>query len=501
MKKQEAAEALRALAAEIDYLENTIMTLSWDMRVNLPRDAGEYRGDVIGFLTGEAYKRKTSERMNEILGILEEGFDTEDDPVLSAMIRHFRKEYRYLKEVPADLSAAYAAHKLKTEVVWQQARAADDYEMIIPWAEKEFGYLKEIAAAHGFSDDPLTGLMSSGDPGLTREKVDALFGELKAFELPFIERLKSSPCQIKDEVLPGPFPKEKQRELCKEILSIAGYNFDRGRIDESAHPYTTANDPYDVRFTTRYEEGSFLPSLVSSLHEGGHGMHGQNSMPALRRTTLENAHYDAVCESQSRFIENVIGRSREFWEFCMPIARRYFPQLDQVSPDRIFRSLGSLKISPDRLNADELTYNLHIMIRYELEKMLFDGEITFAELPHYWNEKYREYLGVVPKNNAEGVLADMHWYSGYVGYFQSYVMGNFYDGHYWAAMKKDIPDMYEQVGAGRFGAITAWLREHIQQYGGMYEPAELLRRIDGGGLTAGHYIDYIRERYGELYGI
>lgn len=497
MNWNEAAEALKKEAAEIDYLENTIMSLSWDMRVNLPRDAGEYRGDVIGFLSGEVYKRKTSPRMDEILGILEQ--EPADDAVLSAMIRKFRREYRYLSEVPESLSSAYAAHKLKTEVIWQQARAQNDFAMIIPWAEKEFDYLKEIAAAHGYPDDTMTGLMSAGEPGLTVEKTDKLFADLRDFELPFLDKLKGASYQPQKITLPGTYTKEKQRDLCIEVLTKVGYDFNRGRIDESAHPYTTANDRSDVRFTTRFISDSFLPSLVSSLHEGGHGLHAQNSMPALRRTTLENAHYDALCESQSRYIENVIGHSPEFWEFCMPIARKYFPDLQDVEAWQIHESIGALEFTHDRLNCDELTYNLHIMIRYELEKMLFAGEIGFKDLPHLWNEKYREYLGVVPKNDAEGVLADMHWYSGYIGYFQSYVMGNFYDGHYYAAMKKDIPDMFEQVREGRFDGVTGWLAEHIQQYGGMYEPAELLQKIDGEELTAKHYIDYIREKYERLY--
>lgn len=507
MTSKQAEERLRQIAGEIDFLENTIRTLSWDMRVNLPEDAGEYRGKTIGFLTSEVLKRKTSQEMAEILDSLNvpEPADTPvspdagDEVVLSAMVRKFRREYKYLKEVPAELNAAYAAHNLQCEIIWQKARATNDYALLMPWMEKEFAYLRDIASAHGYTDDPLTGLMSAGDPGLTREKVDALFAELKAFELPFLEQLKASSYQPQKLVLPGSFPADTQKALCEDVMSTVGFNFRRGRVDVSAHPYTTANDSCDIRFTTRYFPDSFLPALNSCMHEGGHGMHAQHAHPSLRYTTLENAPYDAICESQSRYMENIIGLSLPYWEFCLPVAMRYFPQLKGLTPRQIYESQACLQFSENRMKSDELTYNLHIIIRYELEKELFDGTLSFRDLPEAWNRKYQEYLGVTPQNDAVGVMQDMHWSSGYIGYFQSYVMGNFYDGHYLASMRRDVPDMYEQVRKGNFAPVTGWLRDHVQQYGGMYTPAELLRGIDGETLTARHYIDYIRDKYTEIY--
>ena len=514
MNRTQAERFLREQAREIDFLENTVRTLSWDMRVNLPRSSGEYRGNTIGFLSAEIFRRKTAPALEEALCILEEETGTEDGnrggktaavesetdaEILRAMVRKFRREYRYLREVPPSLNSEYAAHNLKCELVWQEARARNDYAMLKPWLEKEFGYLRQIAAAHGYGDDPLTGLMSAGEPGLTREKVDRLFEELRSFELPFLEKLKDAPHQPEPLQLTGAFPEDRQRALCMEVLSTVGFDFDRGRLDVSAHPYTTANDPNDIRFTTRYTKDSFVPALMSCMHEGGHGMHAQNAMPALRYTTLENAPFDAICESQSRYTENIIGYSLPFWEYFLPLAEKYFPQLERISPQRFYESLNRLNFSPSRMKADELTYNLHIMIRYELEKLLFDREIGFDELPEMWSRKYREYLGVVPQSDAEGVLQDMHWSSGYIGYFQSYVMGNFYDGHWYAAMRRDVPDFYSQVREGNFSGVTGWLREHIQQYGGMYTPSELLKRVDGEELSAGHYIGYIREKYAAIY--
>ena len=501
MNRQTAEELLWREAAEIDYLENAKASLSWDMRVNLPPAAGEYRGEMIGFLAGQIYERKTSEKMNEILCCLEEEAAEGNSAVLSAMIRKFRREYRYLREVPPELNRECAAHILKTEVMWRRAKAENDFPLIIPWMKREFDLLKETAAAHGYKDDPMTALMSAGDPGITREKADRLFSELKAFLLPFLDRLRGAAVPVAKMDLVGPFSKNSQEEFCAEILGTIGYDFSRGRIDEGAHPYTTANDRSDIRLVTRYPEQNFLSGLISCLHEGGHAMHWQNTMPALSGTTLEKVPYDALCESQSRFIENMIGRSYEFWEYCLPAARRYFPQLEGTAPGEIFRTLSALNFTADRLDSDEITYNLHIMIRYEIEKLLFDGAVSFEDLPAIWSDKYAEYLGVCPENDAKGVLSDMHWYSGYAGYFQSYVMGNLYDGHFYDAMRKEIPDMYEQIRRGNFENVTGWLKEHIQKYGGMYEPAELLKMADGEELSAGHYIGYLREKYGKLYGL
>ena len=498
MRIEAARQKLYELAREIDYLENASRILSWDMRVNLPKAAGEYRGETIGFLAGEVYRRKTSPALDEILSTLEDA--PELDEITRALVRKFRREHRSLSEVPADLTAAYAAHNLKTEVVWQEARANNDYALVRPWAEKEFDFLREIQAAHGFGDDPLTGLMQEGEPGLTTEKVDALFGTLKDFEVPFLERLKESPKQMAD--LPaGTYLIRDQKALIREVLTAVGFDFDRGRIDESAHPITTLGDRNDVRFTDRYYMDDFTWALLTAMHEGGHSLHCQSSDPALRYTTLGVPPYAALNESQSRFMENIVGRSLPFWEWCLPIAKKYFPALADAAPKQLNEAVGRLHVGSNRLTADELTYNLHIIIRYELEKQLFDRTLSFTDLPEAWNAKYRDYMGVTPASDAEGVLLDMHWYSGFIGYFQSYVFGNFYDGHFLTAMRKDLPDMESLIRRGEFSPVTSWLRDHVQRFGGMYEPAEILLRLGDGELSADGYIRYIKAKYEELYAL
>ncbi len=482
---------------EIDFLDNIRNTLSWDMRVNLPADAAGYRGDSIGFLSGEIMKRVTGPRMDELLSTLEQQ-DTED-PVLAAMVKSFRKKYSYQAEIDPRLYMDYSAHNLKCEMVWQQARKENDYASLAPWMEKEFDYLKRLAACHGWEKDPLSGLMDEWEPGITRQKMDELFDELKAFELPFLETIKSSSVKPDGSAYLGDYPTDRQAQLCTEVLRSIGFDFGRGRMDVSAHPYTTGNDINDIRLTTSFHKEDFTLALCSCMHEGGHALTGQQCDPSLRYTTLEHMVGAGMNEAQSRYMENVIGRSPAFWEFALPLAAKYFPELKRFSPEEFCTDLNSLHFSANRLRSDELTYNLHIIMRYELEKLLFDGDISFAELPHYWNEKSKEYLGIVPESDSEGVLQDMHWSSGYIGYFQTYVLGNFYDGHIYNAMLADMPDMFEQVSRGQMLGVTGWLKDKLHRHGGLYQPTELLRMMDGQELSAKHYIRYIQDKYSQLY--
>ncbi len=499
MQYDAVVSEFRQLMREIELIENAIMILYWDMRVNLPPKAGEYRGNTIGYLSGQSYLKKTSPHMNELLGILET--DPPADEILRAMIYKARRIYDRLTSVPVELYEEYAAHNLKTEVIWQTARKNNDFALFLPWLEKEFDLKRQLAECYGYKDDPLTGLMDESDPGMTRTKMDELFQELKEFLLPFLDQLLSSPVQYDYKALIGNYPREKQAALCRQILEQVGYDFSRGRMDESAHPYTTANDYTDIRLTTTFHTNNFARALLASLHEGGHAMHWQNMSPDLRYTTLARSPSMGIAEAQSRYIENIIGRSYAFWEYCLPIVKQYFPELSSWTTEQFYGNLNALNYSVNRLNADEVTYNLHIIIRYELEKLLFDRDIAFADLPHYWSEKYWEYLKIRPQTDSEGVLQDMHWGSGYIGYFQNYVLGNFYDGHFLTSMLKDIPDMYDQVRLGHFGEIVGWLKEHIHRHGDIYPPEVLLNRIDGETLTAKHYIAYIKDRYSELYKI
>ena len=491
-----AEERFRALMRKIDYLNNISQTLSWDMRVMMPKDAAEYRGAEMGFLAGQIHTLETSPEMEALLQELES--TQPEDFVLRAMIRKARFTHDRLSKVPEALYAAYADHNLKTEHIWAEARAKNDYSMVLPFLKQEFTFKKELISCAGFADDPLTGLMDEWEAGTTRQQIDGLYEELKAFLVPFVQRLRVEP-QPDPAPLRGCFPKEKQKAFCREVLQAVGYNFDRGRVDEGAHPYTTFNFRKDIRFTCRYFEDDFTRATLSCLHEGGHAIHWQNMGAELDGTTLAVSTSLSVDESQSRFQENILGRSLAFWEHFLPVARKYFPALEGVSPEAFYRALNALHVSPVRLTADELTYNLHIILRYELEKALLDGNLSFEDLPAAWNKKSMEYLGICPRNDAEGVLQDMHWFSGYICYFQSYVLGNCYDGHFLHAMQKDIPDLFDQVRRGDFSEILNWNVSHIHRFASTKTPRQVLLDATGEELSAGHYLRYLKDKYTEIY--
>ena len=489
-------ERFRSLMQKIDYLTNISQTLSWDMRVMMPKDAAEYRGAEMGFLAGQLHAMETSSEMDDLLCTLEA--TPPEDPILRTMVKKARGQYNKLSQVPEDLFATYADHNLKTEHIWAEARARNDYAMVMPWLKQEFAYKKELISCAGYGDDPLTGLMDEWETGTTRDQIDCLYDELKSFLIPFVRRLSEEP-QPDPSPLQGCFPKEKQIAFCREVLQAVGYNFDRGRVDESAHPYTTFNFRKDIRFTCRYFEDDFTRATLSSLHEGGHAIHWQNMGADLDGTTLAVSTSLAIDESQSRFQENILGRSLPFWEHFLPVAEKYFPELHGVSPEVFYRALNALHISPLRLTSDELTYNLHLILRYEMEKALLDGSLSFEELPAAWNAKVEEYLGVRPSNDAEGVLQDMHWYSGYICYFQSYVIGNCYDGHFLHAMHMDIPDMFDQVRRGDFSQILHWNVSHIHRFASTKTPREVLWDSTGEELSAAHYLQYLTEKYTGIY--
>ena len=488
---------LRALLEQIEYLNNISQTLSWDMRVTMPAAAADYRGREMGYLASRLHALRTSPEMGELL--LSLTADPPADPLWQAAVRKARRTYEQLKKVPADLYAAYAAHNLRTEHAWPEARRRNDYEGIRPLLAQEFAFKRELAACCGYGDDPLTGLMDQWEAGDTRAEMDGLFASLKRELVPLVQRLRELPEPDRTPLV-GAFPQVRQKALCHAILEAVGFDFDRGRVDESAHPYTTFNHRGDVRITCRYFEDDFTRAVGSSLHEGGHAIYWQSMGQELAGTGLNESASLAMDESQARFLECVLGRSLPFWQWALPLAARYFPALKGTDPEAFWRGLNALRVTPLRLGSDELSYNLHILLRYELEKDLFDGALSFRDLPAAWNEKSAAYLGVRPETDAQGVLQDMHWFSGYIGYFQSYTLGNIYAVQFLQAMKRDLPDLFDRVRRGDFAPVKAWNGQHIHRFGAARSAREILRDAAGEDVNAGRYVGYLKEKYARVYG-
>ena len=494
---QKTEARLRSLTERIDRLNNISATLAWDMRVTMPPGGAAYRGETMGVLAREIHGIRTSPEMGELL--LELAADPLTDPIICAMADKARREYDRLTHIPEDLFAAYAAHNLRIEHLWPKARAENDYAAIRPLLEQEFAYKRDLAACSGFGDDPLTGLMDQWEQGLTRAETDALFDTLKRELIPLAQALRDLP-QPDRSPLAGVFPVAQQQAFCREVLSAVGFDFGCGRVDLSPHPYTTVLHQQDVRITCRYFEDDFTRAAFSTLHEGGHAIYGQNVDGRLRGTGLSRSASFPMDEGQARFLECMIGRSLPFWTWALPLAARYFPSLEGVSPEAFWQALNAVKVTPLRLGSDELSYNLHILLRYELEKALFDGSLSFADLPAAWNERAEGYLGVRPRNDAEGVLQDMHWFSGFIGYFQNYTLGNCYAAQLLGAMERDVPDLYGRIARGDFAAVKAWNGEHVHRFGASRPARQILKDASGSDLDPRAFVSYLKGKYARIYG-
>ena len=499
MKKEEAVQGFRALMQEINHLTCMEEEMMWDTRVNLPPRGAEYRSELMGYLSGQKYKLKTSPRMWEYLQELSQY--TFDDVILNRMQEVARRDYDRLTKIPADLEARYAKHGIMTELIWQDARQNNDYESVKGVLKNSFEFKREYARCFG-CDSVMDYLLDNWEQGCTTAQVDGIFSDIKGYVLPLLDKIRASGKPYSRQKLQGFYPREQQLALIHDVTALVGYNHEAGRIGESAHPFTLRICPRDdMRFTVTIHETDFTNALISSLHEGGHALYGQNLAPELKGTTLAWGTSWGFDEGQARFFENFVGRSLPFWKYIFPMAQERFPLLKNTTAEEFYQNLNAVNCGPLRLYADELTYNLHIILRYELEKLYYDGKADVDELPELWNDKYEEYLGYRPKNDAEGILQDVHWFSGWIGYYQCYVLANCYDGHFLHSSMKDIPDFWEKVSRGEFDEINDWHNRKVRCNGNLYSPMETLYRFSGETLTAKHYIQYLKDKFEPLYGI
>jgi carboxypeptidase Taq len=314
-----------------------------------------------------------------------------------------------------------------------------------------------------------------------------------------LNRIKESKVRTECPSFNKKFTKEEQESFGKFILEKMGYDFEAGRLDESEHPFTINFNNRDVRITTHYYENEFRSSVFSCIHEGGHALYEQDIPDELAGTMLGTGASMGIHESQSRFYENIIGRSKAFWTCFYPELKKRFPQFADVSLEDFYRGINTVEPSLIRTEADELTYSLHIIIRYEMEKAIFNGDVSVDDLPSLWNQKYREYLGIEPQNEKEGILQDMHWSGGSFGYFPSYALGNLYGAQFLGSLLKDIPDIFDKIESGDLDTVHTWLKDNIHKYGAVYKPAELIKKVTGEELSAKYFIDYLNKKYSEIY--
>ena len=499
-KTTEKIEELKEYLKKVEYLGSSIELLNWDSLVNMPKEAIEYRSEMIGYLTGESYKLTTSEKMKEFIDYFNAIDDLDD--LTKAIVENITKEYNNATKIPEAEYVQYEIDKALAQSAWEEAKKKKDFSIFKPHLAKIIAYNKKFAEYWGFTGNRYDGLLDTYEPGMTTERLDAVFGELRESLVDLLQRIKSSEVKTDDAFLKGNYSVESQRRLGEIILDRIGYDYERrGRIDVSEHPFTTNFGNKDVRITTKYDTSDFRPAIFSIIHEGGHGIYEQNIPDELLGTSLAVGASMGMHESQSRFYENILGKSMEFWSYFYPKFQEAYKELEGVDLMSFYRAVNCVEPTLIRIDADELTYSLHIIIRYEMEKLLINSDVNIDDVPELWNEKYREYLGVEPKNDAEGVLQDVHWSGGDFGYFPTYALGNLYGAQIFNKLKEEIPDWNQKIRNGDFSPITEWLKEHVHRYGATLKPAELIKKVTGEELSAKYFIEYLNDKFGKLYSL
>jgi carboxypeptidase Taq len=475
--------------------------LGWDEQVNLPSDAAEQRAAQHAALAESQHDAASHPRIGELIGLLE-GNPGDLSADQRAIVANARREFDRATKLPADFVRDKAAQGSRGYHAWARAKAADDFSGYAPVLEKNLEFARREAAYMGKGDAAYDYMLDKYDPDLTAAAVDRLFGQLKVDLVPLVQEITKSALALRAqqaaERLRG-FPLDAQKMFLREVTESLGFDYRRGRIDTSLHPFCSGTGS-DVRMTTRYSEDQPLDALFSSIHETGHGLYEQGLPPEHLGTALGLHAGMAVHESQSRLWENQVARSRAFWRCFEPRWRELFPaQTAQVSSDDVYLAANVVEPTLIRVDADEVTYNLHIILRFELEKKLFSGELSVQELPKAWRAACRELIGLEPGNDREGVLQDVHWSDGAFGYFPSYCLGNMIAAQLWARVREVRPTIEDDFERGNFGWLLEWLRENIHTKGRRHSALELVRRVTGEELSPKHLVRYLRERYGALY--
>jgi len=472
--------------------------LGWDEQVNLPSGSGELRAKQMAAMSEISHAAASDPEIDPLLQELEIDFNKLSFEERT-IVKHARKDYDHATKLPAAWVAEKAMTDSQAYHAWVEARKTNDFESYAPWLEKQIDLLKQSAAYLGKEDNPYDFLIDQFDPGMDAATIDQLFGRLREQLVPLVKEILDSPNKPRVDFLRG-FPIEKQRQFIDIVTQKIGFDFEYGRIDIAVHPFCGGTGD-DTRMTTRYREDLPFDSLYSVIHETGHGLYEQG----LDRDHLHNALGEhigmGIHESQSRMWENQVGRSRAFWTYFDSFYRDIFPeQLEGVSQEELYRAANEVTVNPIRVDSDEVTYNLHIMLRFDLEKRLFSGELDVADLPAAWNKLCEELLGYTPKDNTEGVLQDVHWSGGAFGYFPSYCLGNMIAAQLWYTALKEMPDLMDHFAKGDFSKLLVWLREKVHSQGKRYDTQELVKRITGEPINPDYLVRYLKERYLPLYG-
>ncbi|VBB09510.1 peptidase m32 carboxypeptidase taq metallopeptidase [Lucifera butyrica] len=494
-------DELKKRLAEISDLTAASAVLSWDQMTLMPSGGAAARARQLATMQRLAHEKAIDPEIGRLLEALQPLADTlPQDSDDASLIRVATRDYERESKIPPSFTAEFSEHASHTYEKWAQARSEHNFKIVEPFLAKTLDYSRQRANFYPGYEHIADPLIDAMDEGLKVSVIRPLFDELRQELIPLVQRITSLP-PADDSCLKQQFSEAEQLQFGLGVAKALGYDFERGREDKSPHPFTTSFSIQDVRITTRVKENELNEALFSTIHETGHALYEQGINPELEATPLAAGTAMGIHESQSRLWENLVGRSRQFWEHFFPELQKVFPeQLGKVSLDTFYRAINKVQRSLIRTDADEVTYNLHVMIRFDLELSMLEGKLAVADLPEAWNERYRQDLGITPPDDSRGVLQDMHWYSGTIGgYFQSYTIGNVLSAQFFEAALAAHPEIPGEIAAGRFETLHQWLTKNIYQYGRELQGMEIVRRVTGKPMTIVPYIRYLKKKYGELY--
>lgn len=502
MTPEQAYEKLVARSRETAHLGSAMGLLHWDMSTFIPAKGHAHRADQLASLAGILHRMVTDPVTGEWLSAVE-GTHVISDPISAQAVnvREWRRSYDRAVKIPERLASELARAAAEGRSVWERARPANDWDSFRPYLERLVALKREQAEVLGYENEPYDALLDDYEQDETARNLESVFERLHQPLVDLLDRIKTSAIESKPCIDDLVFPVADQKAFAIDVARKIGYDLEAGRLDESAHPFTLGVGPGDVRITARYSEHLFGEGFFAVIHESGHAMYHQGlpaehwGTPMCRPISL------GINESQSRLWENLVARSLPFWRYLYPKAREKFPFLKDVSLATFYRAINDVRPSLIRVEADEVTYNLHVLLRFELEVRLIRGDLEVRALPDAWNEKMQAYFGMTPPDYASGVMQDVHWSGGSIGYFPTYTLGNLYAAQLMDKAKQDLGDHGALMESGDFGTLLRWLREKIHSQGSRYRPNELIRHVTGQDLNPSYLIDYLETKYAPLYGL
>lgn len=498
-----AFETLLNYCRETALLEATSALVEWDERTGLPTKAGGYRAEQMTYLSGLIHARRTSPELGDLLASFADS-DLASDPhsAPGAALRKLRKDYDRHARLPMELVKAISTATVLGQQAWERARKADDWKQFAPHMEEVFKLRREEAALVADDGSLYDAMLDQYEEGAKSEELTVIFAELREHLVALVQETTESSRRPSGAAMRIPVPVDRQREISRWIAGRVGYSFDRGRLDETSHPFCTTLGPDDCRILTRYDENFFASGFYGTLHEAGHGMYEQGLPGEWYGFAPGMAAGLGIHESQSRLWENFVGRSEAFWKWCFPeVASRVGGVWDSLDCEQVYRDANLVQPSLVRVEADEVTYNLHILIRFEIEQQLMSGLLAVADAPAAWNDKYEHYLGIRPPSDKDGILQDVHWSAGLVGYFPTYTLGNLFAAQLMQAANSQLGDTSAMFAKGEFEPLLTWLQEKVHSAGACYYSDQLLPAITGKALSAKPLVDYLRAKLTPVYGL